>query len=175
MVVAALIISIVALVLAVIALLPIMLGKPKLTLEFSVNEIEGGRILSCDAFNLPIRSRLLNQFGIKRLPAEDVVVRYSIEEYESQRVIHTGIVPNIKTWNGRADAIRATIPSSFIPSQFEVAFVKYDDRKTREFSTKTILPIGKYVVKVTVLAQEKHIEREKLFIVKSQHPFASWG
>jgi len=178
MVLAAFVISIIALVVAIMALPTIfqmIWGKPKLMILFGVKEIPDGKILQCELVNPPIRNKLLKRLGIRRVTAEDIMGRFYIEEYGSRRVVFPGEVPKIITHNGTEGHQRIGLAASFFPAIFGIVLSSYTDKRVYVFEEQeTVLPPGKYCACIHVTMEGKPFEKQRNFVVSQTHPFAYW-
>ena len=175
---AAFIISIVALVAAMLALptvLQMIWGKPKLVIAVSDREVTAGKVLQVELFNPPIQNKLLRWLGVKRMTAGDVMGSFKIQEHGSRRVIFPGEVPEIITHNGTGGHQRISLAASFFPATFGVVLSLYEDKKAYVFEEQeTILPPGKYCVCIHFMMEGEPIETERTFVVTKAHPFAYW-
>ena len=169
---AALIISIVALVVALMAL-PFW-GRPKLIIDFGVQEVKGGKVLQGELYNDPIRSRLLQILGIRRIVAEDVVVHFNIEKDGNGGKTIAEVIPSLISHAGTAPAQRIILPPSIFPCQFGIATVDDAEALVRVFQQSTILVSGLYRVFVEVVLEHKTITARRNFNVIDKPPFAVW-
>lgn len=175
---AAFIISIIALGVALMALPTVaqmVWGKPRLIITFHSQEVEGGKVMTCRFFNLPIAEGLKKKIGVRRMPIEDLMADFSIAEYGSNKVIHPGKVPCILKYDGVNDAQRISLPASIFPAKFGIASVYYATKTVTVFEENTDLPIGKYIVKVNAQFQENQSEVESILIVHGEYPYAYWA
>ena len=174
MALAALIVSIIALVVAVPTIAQMVWGKPELIIRFGSKEIEGGKVMTCELYNYPIMWGVKRRIGIRRMPIEDLVADFSIAEYGSNKVIYPGCVPHILRYDGVIDAQRIELPASTFPAYFGVAIVSYDAKAVKTYEENTDLPVGKYIAKVTADFQENTREAEGILIVHKEYPYAYW-
>jgi hypothetical protein len=175
MALAALIVGIIALLIAIPVIGQMVWGKPELTISFGSSEVDGGKIMCCELFNYPIKSRFRTRIGIRRMPIEDLMADFSIAEYGSGKVIYPGCVPHILRYDGRVNAQRIELPASIFPAHFGVAVVSYDAKGVKVYDESVGLPVGKYVVKVRANLQEKDEEAEGILVVQREHPYAYWS
>lgn len=176
MVQAALIISIIALVLALPTIAHRIWGKPNLRIDFDSREVEGGKVMTCQFYNYPIPKGFKKKIGVRTMPIEDIIASFSIAEYGSDKLIYPGKVPHILKHNGVSNAQRISLSASIFPAQFGVASVHYDTKTVKVFEENNIeLPIGKYIVKVQAQFQENSMEVEKPLIIHGEHPYAYWA
>lgn len=177
MILAAFIISIVALVVALMVLptvFQLFCGKPKLIIDFGVQEVKGGKVLQGELYNQPIRSRSLQILGIRRMVAEDVVVHFAIGEGGDGSKTIAQIIPSLISHTGTAPAQRINLPPSIFPSQFGIATVEDAEALVRVFQQDTILVSGLYRVFVEVVMEGKTITAQRNFKVIDKPPFAMW-
>ncbi|MGD0353147.1 MAG: hypothetical protein ABSB38_06600 [Dehalococcoidia bacterium] len=177
MALAAFIISILALVVALMALptvFQVFLGKPKLIIHFGVREVKGGKVLQGELYNPQIRSRLLQIVGIRRMVADDIVVRFSIKNGNDGSNAVAEIVPSLISHAGIAPAQRISLPPSIFPSQFGIATVEDAEGLVRVFEQDEILGLGLYHVFVEVAVECKTITAQRDFKVINKPPFAVW-
>ena len=176
MALAALIISIIALGLALPAIAQKVWSKPDLRIDFSSWEVEGGKVMTCQLYNYPIPKGFKKRIGVRTLPIEDLMTSFSIVEYGSNKVVYPGIVPHILKHDGVTNAQRISLSASIFPAHFGVASVLYDTKTVKAFEANNIdLPIGKYIVKVHAQFQENSMEVEKLLVIHGEHPYAYWA
>ncbi len=174
MALAAFIISILALVVALMAfptVLQVFWGKPKLIIDFGVQEVKGGKVLQGELYNQPIRSKLLQILGIRRMVADDIVVSFSIKN-GSNAIAE--IIPSLISHAGIAPAQRISLPPSIFPSQFGIAIVEDAEGLVRVFEQDKILGLGLYRVFVEATVECKTITAQRDFKVINKPPFAVW-
>jgi hypothetical protein len=175
MVLAAFIISIIALVLALHTIAQMVWGKPDLIIDFDSREAEGGKVMTCKFYNYPIGGGFKKKIGVRKMPIEDLMTRFEIVEYGSNKVKYPGKVPHILKYDGVSDAQRINLPASIFPAYFGVASVHYDTKTVRVYKEdNTDLPIGKYVVKVHAQFQENQRESERILVIHEEYPYAYW-
>ncbi len=174
MALAAFIISILALVVALMAfptVLQVFWGKPKLIIDFGVQEVKGGKVLQGELYNQPIRSKLLQILGIRRMVADDIVVSFSIKN-GSNAIAE--IIPSLISHAGISPAQRISLPPSIFPSQFGIAIVEDAEGLVRVFEQDKILGLGLYRVFVEATVECKTITAQRDFKVINKPPFAVW-
>jgi len=91
-----LLIGLIALAVAIVALLPIFFGKPKLEISLRVLDLSGERYLQCYIFNRPIDNRFLKLLCVRRSIAADVFALFSIEDARTSKMIVKDVVPEIR-------------------------------------------------------------------------------
>lgn len=174
MVLAAFIVSIIALVLALPTIAQRVWGKPNLIIMFDSQEVEGGKVMTCQFHNYPIAGGIKKKIGVRTMPIEDLVTNFSIAEYGSNKVIYSGTVPNILKYDGVSNAQRISLAASIFPAYCIVATVSYNTKIVKVFKEDTVLLIGRYIVKVRALFQENEIKVEKTLVVNGEYPYACW-
>lgn len=170
--ISALAVGIVALVLY---MLQMILGSPKIKLDFDVREFEDIRVLECKIFNKPITGGLPRWLRIRRGVAEDIMAHFSIKELGSNKVIFPSVVPYIVSHTGVKNAQRISLAASPFPARFGIVTVIYSKRQVEVYEENVALPHGAYYVYVRIAANGEHIEAQKNFVVGNKHPFAYWG
>ncbi len=179
MVLAALIIGIIALVVAILTLpttLQMFYGQPKLRIGFSFKEMSDTRVLETELFNLPVNNRLLKWFGVRRITVEDMMSQFTIEEYDSRKVILPLSVATLTIRDGTGDRQRISLVASLLPAVFGIACASYTYRKVFVWEKPEItLPPGKYRACIEVLMGDKLAEIQNSFVVSETHPFVCWN
>jgi len=174
MVLAALIIGIIALVVALMNILTMIWGAPKIVIGFYPDDREDYRYLTCWLWNMPIDTGLLNFFRVRREVAPDITAEFEIREQETRKVVCPLTSVEIRIQRG-VKAERISLPASFTPAMFAIVSVAKNSREVRVYKEeKQILPIGAYTAKVKLLAGPKILRAEHNFIVEDRFPFASW-
>jgi hypothetical protein len=175
MAVAALVISISALVAGLLAIAWRVWGKPNLVIRFSSREVDGGRVMTCEFYNYPIVGRLKRSIGVRAAAIEDVMACFAIAEHGSKKVVYPGKVPDILRYDGRGGAQRMSLPVSIFPAHFGVASVSYDSKTVRVFEEDNVdLPVGKYIVRVQAQFGENSREAERTLVVHEEDGYAYW-
>jgi hypothetical protein len=172
----ALIISIVALMVAIITLPTIfqmIWGRPKLMVRFDVIDRGAHRWLIAQIFNYPIKNRFLRLLGVRTEVAEDVNARVIIKEGHSQKVI-SSVVADIKTYTGLPDAQRICLPASIFPAAIGIVEVKSNRDKAIVYDKRIHLKTGSYSVSVEVVSSYKTILAQGDLLVTDNHPFIFW-
>jgi hypothetical protein len=154
---AALAVSIMALVIAVVALPPtfqMYCGRPSVRIAFTERDKGTGKQFRCEISNAPIRTNLLRLIGVRREPAV-IFADFRIREVGTERVIvdTTRALLSDFVTNGGKDTLRARLeddfPVAFVCaihlSGYAAAFV--DQRR----DVKIPLSQGRYRVEVEVL------------------------
>ena len=95
MALAALIVSIIALVLALHTIAQRVWGKPDLIIGFDTRESKGGKVMTCKLHNYPIAWGIKKKLGVRTMPIEDLVTSFEIAEYGSNKVKYPGKVPKL--------------------------------------------------------------------------------
>jgi hypothetical protein len=176
MALAAFIISIIALVVAMLTLPTIfqmIWGRPRIMVRFDVIEVPDGRFLVASIFSYPIKNKLLRLLGVTRMAADDVNARVAIKERESQTLI-SDVVADIKTYTGLQDAQRICLPASIFPARIGIVEVKNAKRKVKVYEKKIILRAGSYCAFVEIIAAHKTIPAYGDFSVSDSPPFTYW-
>jgi hypothetical protein len=164
--------SIVGAVAFVMYLVPMILGRPKVSVWFGVSDDEEGRILNCKIMNEPLTNKTLVCLGIRRLPVEDMMAHLSI--MQGDKLITTQI-PQIWLYNGRANAKRVKLAASYTPAAFGIVTALFKNKDVRVYEDESIvLPFGLYNAYVRVTVDGRHIERWQDFEVVDSHPFVYW-
>ncbi len=155
--------------------LQMLYGKPNITLEIDIEEREGGRILRCCIFNLPVTNKWLNKLGVERKTAQSIVASFRIEEKGTKREIPTGDVPYIIQYDGTKNAQRVNLSSSIFPAKFAIAKAIYQDGKVEVWDNPQEIPPGAYIACVGVTWKQTVIKEEKHFVVSGKHPYIYLG
>lgn len=160
---------------AIPSVLQMVWGRPKLMVRLGVLETEPGRILQAELINPPIQNRLLKWLGVRRMTAEDVMATFFIEEYGNRRVVFTGEVPKIVTYNSTGGHQRISLAGSPFPAVFGIVLGSSADKKVYIFEEhQTVLPPGKYCACIHVTVEGRPLEKQGNFVVSQTHPFAYW-
>ena len=149
-------------------------GKPKLAIAFDSRDVEGGKVMICQLLNYPITKGFKKKIGVRRMPVEDMIARFSISKYGTNEVVYPGSVPHILRHDGVMDAQRIHLPASIFPAHFGMASVYYDTKTVKVFEENTVLPIGKYIVEVNAQFQENESDVQGILIVSNEYPYAYW-
>lgn len=178
MVLAAFIISFVALGVAVLTLPTVaqmFWGRPRITLDYMVSETQNTRILTCQINNLPITKGFLYKIGVRTETAESIYAGFVIHEYGNERVVFTGAIPPIISWTTEQSE-RVNLPASHIPAVFGVIGVNYQSNIISPYDkdTQIILAPGKYNARIVVYMGGGRIHGDHNFVVTENHPFAYW-
>ena len=180
MVLVSLIISIIALAMAIMVLptvFQMIWGKPTLLIGFGSGETTQGRFLNVELYNPPIRNRLLKWFGVRRMTAGDIMGTFSIEEYGSKKVVFPGEVPKIITHDGTEGHQRISLAASPFPAVFGVVLAVNTKKEVIVFEDeqqKTVFAPGKYCVCIRITIEGRPVEKRRNFIVCKTHPFVYW-
>ena len=172
----ALIISLVAVLMAVPGLLQRKYGAPKIVITFDEEESENYRYLGCAIYNRPILQGLLRRLGVRREMAQDVVASFAISEQGTNRVICPESNTKIKTQQGVAWD-RIELPASVIPARIVVVNFDREGKVVvcKEFKEQAkVLASGAYTASIRVLSGDKVHKVEHGFVVSDSHPFAKW-
>jgi hypothetical protein len=172
---AALIISVIALVLAIYSIAQRVWSKPNLVIRFDSTEVEGGKVMTCELCNYPIAWGIKKKIGVRTMHIEDLVASFEIAEYGNNKVKYPGKVPHILKYDGISNAQRVNLAASIFPAYFGVASVYYDTKTVTVFEEDDAdLPIGKYIVKVQAQFQENERKTERTLVVHGEYPYAYW-
>jgi hypothetical protein len=176
MAVVALIISIIALILAV-ATLPTIFqmiwGRPRLIVSFDIIEGDDSRFLVARIYNYPIKNGFLRILGVRTQSAEDVNAKVTIKGCDSKRVI-SDVVADIKTYTGLPDAQRICLPASIFPASIGIVEVNDSDGKAKVYEKDILLTAGSYSVSLQVISAHKTILAQGDFLVIDNQPFIFW-
>jgi len=156
-------------------ILQMIWGRPKVTIDVNVKEMDGARVLECRIFNYPIVRGILKLLCVRRMAAEDIVASFSIEECGSGRVVFPGAVPYIITYTDTKSQ-RVGLPASPFPAAFGIVIVMYDTGEVKPFGEDTtiLLAPGKYSARIDITVEGKRIVEEQEFVVCETRPFAYW-
>lgn len=170
----ALIVSLVALLMGIPALLQRRYGAPEIDFTFEAEEAEDYHYLSCAIYNRPIVRGLLKELGVRREMAQDVIASFKIYEQGTNREICTLTETKIKIQQGVAMS-RIALPASVIPARIVVVYYKKQEGKVRVSKEKEqVLPLGAYMASIGVMAANKLHTGEHRFVVSDNYPFAEW-
>lgn len=174
MVLAAFIIGIIALAVALMNVLTMIWGAPKIVIGFQPDDKEDNLYLACWLWNMPIYEGLLNILLVRREQELDVTAEFEIREQGTGKVICPPTTAKIRLQRGVMEE-RISLPVSFNPAIFAIVDVSKNNQEVRVYKEqKQILPIGAYTAKVKLLAGPKRLRAEHNFIVEDRFPFASW-
>ncbi|WP_332445768.1 hypothetical protein [Dehalococcoides mccartyi] len=176
MVVAAFIISLIALAIALMALPTVaqmICGKPRISIQYNVREDLGYRQLQGEIYNLPITKGVLNLLAVRRMTAEEVMVEWTIKESKSLREVFPG-TDRKRNWDA-GNVFRITRVASNIPFKFDIV-AAFDNGKQVKPSgdPNIVLPIGRYRVDVQFSVEGKKISQYREFVVTNEHPYVDW-
>lgn len=167
----ALVVAIVALVLYI---LQMILGSPKIKLDFDVLELESSSSLNCRIKNEPIVTGLPHLLRIRRATAE-VTGILTIREQGSNILVFGSIFPSLITHTGVKNFPPIILAASGIPVTLVIVEALYASHKVKVFGQKVALGHGAYWVNVEVRANGESITKRANFVVSDKHPFAYWS
>ena len=171
----ALIISLVAVVVGVIALLPLKYVPAKIVVDYDEVETTNLHYLGCNLYNMPIRNRLLVGLGIRREAAKDVIARFMIIESGTKRVVCPFIEVTMKKEEG-VTARRITLEASLVAVGFVIIYFAKEEGIVRVCKKqKQVIGLGNYIARIEVLVGDKVHLAEHEFVVRDTYPFAEWG
>ena len=155
-----------------------ILGKPKILVDTSVNIQDNYTILGCTIKNLIITNKYLKRLGVRRFAA-DLIAHfqiYAIRE-NGKGTLVSEETPCLWTTFGRNnkdDGRHISLPSSPVPASFTVVtyLAETEEVKTNEENI-TLLP-GHYYVRIQITVDGDDIRRLYYFDVLDEHPFVSW-
>ena len=178
MVVSALIISITALVVAVMALptvLQMVWGRPRISLDLGLDKIDGGVVFECKIWNDPITNKFLKALHVRRMAAEDPTALFDVKALGSDRNTSCEHMARIRDFSGRY-AQRVSLPCSPIGASFGIAY-KRDNQPAKLFpdAANAILDVGKYMVSIGVIVDYTGIRKESVFEVNNAEPYFHWS
>src|SRR4030043_449437 len=187
MVLAAFIISILALIVAVVVLptaFQMIGGRPKIIINFEDwTTITGkqDRVLQCDLQNEPIRWGILHWLGVRRMTADDVSVRFLITEEEGRKPIFNGLYERVLNSPSGTESRHISLPPSIASASFGIVEVKKGKVMFRNEGNDFIfipkgngLKPGIYSVIIFLLVDGNETQKEKNFVVTKKPPFAYW-
>jgi hypothetical protein len=160
----------------VIALLPpqMIWGQPKITVKFDFLDIEGGRVLRCCVYNLPIVRGILHKMHVTRMPVDHLIADYKVKEQGTNKVVFTGVVPKIVDYTGNY-AQRVSLPASAFSVNFGILAINKDGKvNVFDDSNGKYLEPGQYYAEVSIMAGAKSINEKKSFVVVKEVPYAYW-
>ena len=171
----ALIISFVALLMGVSALLERRYRAPEIAITFDKEEYEDHGYLCCAIWNRPIMKGLLRRLGIRREMAQDVVASFAIREEGTNRVIYPLTQAKIKTEQGVAGH-RIALAASVVPARIVVVGIRRDDGEVSVCKEEKcpVIPLGAYIASIEVISGDKLHKAEHRFVVSDSYPFAKW-
>lgn len=175
--VAAFVISLCALVVAVMTLptvFQMLWGKPRIKYRFGKTDDKDGMVLSCELINKPITNHILKILGVRRVPVM-VMVSFQIFEEGTKKPVYTGVIPHIVTHSG-AIAQRVMLNSSIAPITVPIILVRKKDGKVfqSEDELREALPTGSYYVKLTLTEDGDTRITHRRFDVSDRYPYAYW-
>lgn len=177
MVVAAFILSVVAIVIAMYPVITQMVfGKPKIELDFTTQFMDGGDVLQCEIYNRPVASSTLRKLGVNRRTAEAVLAFFSIMKHHNKDIVFLGSLSKMRSYTG-AYAQSISLPASVLPTAFGIAIVSKDSGEVTVITERPqvlILLPGEYDVHVSVIVEGKRIYETRMLSVTSDRPFAQW-
>lgn len=162
--------GVIALIMAVQPFIQMICGKPKIKIDFSIQELPGSRCLRCDIYNELITAKILKAMSIRRMVAEDILANYEIYEWGTDKLVFTGAVPHIVKYDG-SESQRISLAGSFMPAKFGIVTVLYQDGQVKTFDKNHILGIGKYYAKIYLVADNEPITKTVIFFVTKEHPY----
>lgn len=149
-------------------------GRPKLVIGFGVRELDGSRVLQYELLNPVIKNRFLRWLGVRRMAAEDIITYFSIEDYNNQRLVFAGKVPDILKYNGTSGAQRISLPTSFFPALIPIVLALDEAKAIKVFEEDIILQQGKYCAIIVATMEGKKSTKRGNFVVSETHPFIYW-
>ena len=182
MVVVAFTISVIALVLAIIALPPVfqmVWGRPNVDVIFSDSKDKRNqrKYLHCQIVNLPLENRLLQRLGVYRRPIDDVHAFFSVEDIKTHKMVVTDIMASIYTTQNAEQMISVSLPASTIPALINLVEARNDGyaNTIAHYEAKNIqLPLGEYCAIIRVKTSEKGKEFRRNFFVGNKQEDLHW-
>ena len=182
MVVVAFTISVIALVLAIIALPPVLQmvwGRPNVDVIFSDSKDKRNqrKYLHCQIVNLPLENRLLQRLGVYRRPIDDVHAFFSVEDIKTHKMVVTDIMASIYTTQNAEQMISVSLPASTIPALINLVEARNDGytNTIAHYEAKNIkLPVGEYRAFIRVKTSEKGKEFRRNFFVGNKQEDLHW-
>jgi len=164
----------VAIVALVLYILQMILGSPKIKLNFDVRELEGARVLECRIRNEPIVTGLPYLLRIRRAAVE-VEALCTITEQGSDLVLFPSIFPYLVTPTGVKNTQRTILSASNVPVSFGIVTATYGSHKVEVFDQNVGIEHGAYSVRVELITEGRLIVERANFVVSDKHPFAHWS
>ena len=159
-------------------------GKPKIEVEFDIEDASSGKLLKCQIFNRPIRSRIIHFLGIHREAAEDIGVVVRIREVGSGKLVGQETLPLINTHTGPTSE-RIRLISSHSSARFGV--VAWVDSSGAVFTIKDLTTLtpeagsqplepGRYIARIDVVdsVRDKTTASEHGFVVGQARHELRW-
>lgn len=180
--VAAFTISVIALVVAIIALptvFQMVWGRPNVDVIFtdSKDKRNQRKYLHCQIVNLPLENRLLQRFGVYRRPIDDVHAFFSVEDIKIHKMVVTDIMASVYTTQNAEQMISVSLPASTIPALINLVEARNDGytNTIAHYEPKNIqLPVGKYCAIIKVKTSEKEKEFRRNFFVGNKQEDLHW-
>lgn len=156
-------------------LLQVIVEKPRISVQFGSREKDNTFILLCEIYNLPITSKLLKWYHIKRKMVENIVASFFISEMHSQEVVFPGIIPKIVPYIGSA-ARSTSLPATVAPVMFGVVYVDNKTHEVKPFGQGKVFSLGQgiYTVSITLTIDSKEYNVIHAFSVSNDSPYAEW-
>jgi len=175
MALAAIVISIIALVVAMLTIPQMIWGKPKIVVSWGIDDTLGGKVLECRIWNEPITEKRFKCLFVWRRPIEDLTAIFDICEDGSGKIKISHCIPKIRDFTGTY-AQRIRLPASWVYASFGVVYVR-DNEKTVKFfgeNSQITFDIGRYKVLANTIADNKAVKSEATFEVSENKPYLIW-
>jgi len=178
--IAALVISIIALILSVMALptvFQMFWGRPKLAADFWGLEGSAGKRFTCNITNAPVRGRILRRLGVRREPAV-IFADFQVCEAGTNRILlDMTRVPLIDlAGDANEGSLRATLgdhmPVAFVCIVHPTEGDAYAVNVHRNM--KTVLPPGRYRVNVDVICGDRVFKASREITVGTRLSQTYW-
>lgn len=171
------VIGMVALIMAIPSFLQMFFGRPNILIAFFENETyPGRRILQLELVNSPILNVLLRHLGVRKEPAQEVVVRVEIRRRHNGELIGIPYVAGINV-SGDSFIMNTSMPASSIARN--VPLVYWDEETREAFSCsglekRDLLPQGEYLAVIEIRSDNRIIRVGRLFYVHDNRGYVRW-
>jgi hypothetical protein len=180
MVVAALVISVIALLLALPTVFQLIWARPNIEIMFmeSIDKRAHRKYLHCQIVNPPLENRFLRKFGVYRRPIDDVHFLFSVRDTKTSKMMVTNIIASIYTTQIDKPMPSVSLPASAIPAMINLVEAR-DDGYTNTvapYEAKNIqLPVGEYCAIIRIRTSERDREYHRNFCVGNKQQDLRWN
>jgi hypothetical protein len=155
-----LVISVVALLLAIPPMLQMIFGRPKIRIAVASSFEQGAQLLICSIYNMPIRNWFLNKIGIAR-SATDVFVLFDVREHGTNKIIANAFRPMLydskTSMKGLSLTINPSLPLCFTVVAHDDTGAMTEDHTPSE-NKRLKLPAGEYFADFKIASGETRVD-----------------
>ncbi len=177
------IVSPIALGVALMTLPQMVWGKPHIKVMFESRDSKNGRrgpgrYLECKFFNPPVNNRLLRILGVYHRHIDGLHVSFSIKNTKTNVMIVADVRADIDAeWNIEPRP-SVSLPASRIPAMISLVMTRSDSGISTaidDYDAQNIkLPVGEYCALISIESSEEKTELHKKFFVGTKSEDLCW-